>query len=513
MRSRTRPCLGARDVKDGGTRQNYDVGRRTLVGSLVALLAVAILSGIMFPLRGHVSSATAALILVLPVVLGVAVGGLVAGVVAVTVGFASFYVWFTPPHTRVADTAENWVALGVYISVMGVTAIVVSRLDRTRREAQDSARETRRLFEMSELLVSDRSMDELMRTIVVTVRDAFDFEGVTLLLPVHGRLERAASDGSALADEDLRRFSSPSGTPVRMGTDPGTAGSVRAVALAASGRPVGLLVVQGPVAGGVGRDQLRTLANHLALALERAQLREQVVRAELLEEMDRIRRGMVGAVSHDLRTPLASIKAAASSISDPNTPLTSADTSEMANLIDLQADRLDRLVSNLLDMTRVQAGSFELRREPTSLALLVTDALGVLGPSVVPSRVEWRSDEPTAVVDVDQVLAVQVLANLLENAARHAPEGSRIEVESVHQGDELVKVTVTDRGPGIPKGEQDTVFEMFNRREAGGRAGLGLAIARAFLEAHGQDIWLEDVEGGGTRLAFTLPVAVAAHRG
>ena len=164
------------------------------------------------------------------------------------------------------------------------------------------------------------------------------------------------------------------------------------MALVASGQGIGLLALRGLRGSSGDRELFRAFTNHLALALERAQLQEQAVRAELLEEVDRLRRSLVGAVSHDLRTPLATIKVSASTLLDPEAPGDADDEPRNScGLIDAQADRLDRLVSNLLDMTRIQSGALELRRQPVAMADLVDEALSVLGRCRRPKRVTWQA--------------------------------------------------------------------------------------------------------------------------
>ena len=229
----------------------------------------------------------------------------------------------------------------------------------------------------------------------------------------------------------------------------------------------------------------------------------------MLEEIDTLRRALVGAVSHDLRTPLATIKLSASALVDSGSSLSPDDIKELAELVDAQADRLDRLVSNLLDMTRIQSGALELRRQPAAVGDLVDEALAVLGRSDRSAQVFWTAPDDLPLVDVDHVLVRQVLANLLDNALRHSPPRSLVTVSAVPAGGGKVEVRVSDSGPGIPPEERDRIFQVFNRREAGGRGGLGLAIVQAFLEAHGERIWVEDAHrdhgAKGASFVFTLP--------
>ncbi len=480
---------------------------RAVPGAALALALVMALSGAMLPLRSHLSVATTALVLVVPVVVGVALGGFVAGIVATTAGFLVYDFVFIPPYyTMTVGAAQNWTALGVYAVVMVVTAQVVARLNATRAEAQLRAVEVRRLFDLSELLVRESSAPELLETIVTTVVAAFDLDGAALLLPVGDNLELVASAGTPLSESEFRQLSFATGVPVSVGSAVVGRGAVQAVALAASGKAIGLLALRGlPVTRGAN-ELLRAFANHLALTLERVQLQEQAVRAQLLEEVDRLRRSLVGAVSHDLRTPLATIKVSTSTLLDPEAEVEQEGARELLGLIDLQADRLDRLVANLLDMTRIQSGALELRRAPTSIGALVDEALLALGPAGGAERIKWRAPADLPLVDVDHVLICQVLANLMDNAARYSPPDTPVTVSAQGAGG-LVEVTVADLGPGIPPDEREAVFEMFNRREAGGRGGLGLAITKAFLEAHGQQVWVGDAPDGGARFTFTLPAA------
>jgi two-component system sensor histidine kinase KdpD len=477
-------------------------------GSLVSIALVLALGALMFPLRSHLSVATTALVLVVPVVAGVVMGGFVSGIVAVAAGFLVYDVVFIPPYnTLTVGDAENWAALGVYAVVMVLVAQVVARLGSARREAQRRAEEARRLFELSELLVGDKATADQFETIVTAVRLAFDLRSAALLVPREDRLQVVASTGEPLSEDELGRLAPYSGRPVSLGTAVPARDQLQAIALSVSERPVGLLAVRGLPATGADREVLRTFVNHLALALERTQLREQAVKAELLEEVDRLRRSLVSAVSHDLRTPLATIKLSASNLIDPDVRFSREDSRELLGLIDLQADRLDRLVTNLLDMTRIQAGALHPRREPVQVANLVSEALTSLGPSVGPSRIRWMAPTDLPLVDVDRLLICQVLANLIENAARHGPEESDITVTAVLNGHRQVRVAVADRGPGVPTEERSSIFQLFNRREAGGRAGIGLAIAKAFVEAHGERIWVESAPGSGARFAFSLPTS------
>jgi two-component system sensor histidine kinase KdpD len=215
----------------------------------------------------------------------------------------------------------------------------------------------------------------------------------------------------------------------------------------------------------------------------------------------------LGAASHDLRTPLAAVKTAVSSLRQADARLSAQDRAELLELIEQQSDRLARLVTNLLDMTRIEAGALEIRPTVMPLDELVDEALGNLGGLVARERVRVKAPPDLPMLRIDHVLISQVLANLLDNAERVAPSGSVIEIAArVAPGTrDHVEIAVTDEGPGIAPGERERVFEMFSQDGRGGRAGLGLAIAKAFVEAHGGLIWIDPDVGGGARIVFTAP--------
>jgi two-component system sensor histidine kinase KdpD len=269
-----------------------------------------------------------------------------------------------------------------------------------------------------------------------------------------------------------------------------------------------MLVLQEVHLADPDRSLLGTFANQAALAVDRARLREQALRARLLEEVDRWRSALLGAVSHDLRTPLASIKTAVSSLRQPGTSMVPADRAELLELIELQSDRLARLVTNLLDMTRIEAGALEPRPAAMAIDELVDEALAALGGLLPRDRVVLQVAPDLPLLRVDHVLISQVLANVLENAGRLSPPGSpiRIGARPAPRSDAMrVEISVRDEGPGIVPAERDRVFEMFSQNGGGGRAGLGLTIAKAFVEAHGGRIWIDPDVSSGARVVFTVP--------
>jgi two-component system sensor histidine kinase KdpD len=503
--------------------------RHNVIGSAASIGLMAALGAVMFALRSDLSDATVALVLVVPVIVAVVLGGVWAGAVAVVAGFLLYDFVFIPPYyTLTVGHARNWIALGVYVVVVSLVARVVTRLRRAQEQALARQHDSQRLLEMSELLLGDRPLDELLPLVVSIMRDAFGSEGVVLLLPRNGKLEIVASSGRELTEAELRSVTPEPG--IRSALMPEQLpGATETIVLAATGRPVGLLGLVGPALPTYRRGFARAFANHIAIAVERAQLREQAVRMHVLEEVDRLRVSLVGAVSHDLRTPLATIKASASALLDPDIPLPKAEQAELLGLIDTQADRLARLVSNLLDMTRIEAGALMLQQQPLDVHELVEEAVRSLRPLVDAHRVTLDVPEDLPAVNADHVLVGEVLVNLLDNAVRFASDGSPIAIVA-RRVDGMVEISVSDRGPGIPVADRAAIFERgYVRRPgsedagrgngaaaragaspasaagAGGGSGLGLAIAKAFVDAHGGTISADEAPGGGARVSFSLP--------
>lgn len=262
------------------------------------------------------------------------------------------------------------------------------------------------------------------------------------------------------------------------------------------------------VEGGTTRDDrpyVDAFAAQIAASLERARLAEVAHDASLRVEAEQLRNSLLSSVSHDLRTPLAVITGNASTLLEERVP---PDVRrELTETIVEEADRLARLVRNLLDMTRLEAGAVHVKKEWTPLEEVVGSALERMGAALDGRPVETKLPDDLPLVAFDPVLVQQVLVNLLENAVKYTPRGSPVTI-AAERKDGVVEVTVADRGPGIPAGEEERVFEKFHRAEKGrgGGVGLGLTICRGIVVAHGGRIWAKSRDGGGTAFVFTLPI-------
>ena len=412
--------------------------QRTAYGIVAMLVSLGVLLAILLPFRANLSTAIPALVFVLPALVGVVIGGFVAGVLGAVAGFLAFDWFFLPPYdTLTVRSPQNWFALVVYVVVVLIVAQVVVQLRRAREAALRRTDEAGRLYELSQALIGDLSLPQLLTHIVETVQGVFAPCWTALVLPPAGseptpgeRLEVAATAGQALSDEDVASLTSGGGQTTSLGLTTGGGPRRVSVALVVNNRPVGMLVLQQVRLAEGDRNLLGTFANQAALAVDRGRLREQALRALLLEEIDRWRRALMGAVSHDLRTPLASVKTAVSNLRQADARLSAEDRAELLELIEQQSDRLARLVTNLLDMTRIEAGALELRPTAMPFDELVEEAIGSLGGIVSTNRVRVDAPAHLPLLVIDHVLISQVLANLLDNAARLSPAESVIVVSA-----------------------------------------------------------------------------------
>jgi two-component system sensor histidine kinase KdpD len=484
--------------------------KRSLIGTIAALASMAALTGAMLPLRSHLSVATTALILIVPVVVGVVSGGFAAGVLSVIAGFLVYDFFFIPPYlTLWVGAPENWAALGVYAVVMVPVAKVVAGMNTARARERRQSAQIRELFELSDLLVADKPLDELLSVIVTTLAEVSGSMKVALLLPKDGRLAVVASTGEPLSEVELGDVLPAPNQEGAVAASSLEHGNLLVLALTAAARPIGLLVLSREAPRQHDREALMIFANQIALAVERAQLREEALRVRLTEEVERLAKTLVAAVSHDIRAPLASIKASSSTLSDSEIDLSDEVRRGLAKLIDVQADRLADLVQSLLDMSRIQAGVLEPRCTVVSLPDFLRTVVRELKPTLRGHAVNVDIPDELPPVDVDLVLITRVLTNLLMNAARHSPKDSSITILAKSVGESTVEISVEDQGPGISPDRRDEVFGLLARRDDDTGAGLGLMIAKTFVEAHGQQIWIDDASGGGARFCFTLPVAAS----
>ena len=283
------------------------------------------------------------------------------------------------------------------------------------------------------------------------------------------------------------------------------------VPLKVGDQTLGVLRLDGPIGDTPFREYpeglLSAIAGEAALAVHRAELAQAAAHAEALREADELKSALLNAVSHDLRTPLASIIASAGSLQQTDVKWTDEERLGFAEAIESEAQRLNRLVGNLLDLSRIESGSLRPEKGWYDLGALVDEVVGRLKPVTARHKVSVEMPSELPPVALDYIEIDEVLTNLIENATKYTPEGTEIAISVRPDGDEVM-VEVGDRGGGIPPDALQSVFEPFYR--VGGSkvrgTGLGLAVAKGLVQAHGGRIWAQNRLDGGAVFAFTLPV-------
>jgi two-component system, OmpR family, sensor histidine kinase KdpD len=477
--------------------------RRQVAGAVLAVAGLPSLTAVLNALQPHLNLSDDLLIYLVAVVAVTVVGGFWPAVVA-AVGACLLLNWFftAPLHTFTIAEPRNLLALVLFVTVAVAVSSVVHLAARRESDAARSAKETESLLGLAQTVLggADTPGDVLDH---LTASHGGHAE---LLERVGARWIKVASSGEP--DLTLSAQSSPGGAPPRTPRGgPGEKANVPGT-LRFEVRPDLALEVSGQAASAT-TSLLAGYTAQAVAALDRARLRTQAAQAEALAEGDRMRTALLRAVSHDLRTPLASIKASVSSLRQTDVHWSAEDETELLANIEQNADRLDALVGNLLDMSRLQAGSLEPFLRATAVDEVAPVALRGLDDAdllviVVPD------DLP--LVRADPGLLERVLANLFSNALRHSPPDLRPMLRAKEDGDRVV-LDVVDHGSGVPAGLKERIFEPFARLDARSPGvGLGLAVAKGFAEAMGGTIVAVDTPGGGLTVRVTLPALVSGVR-
>jgi two-component system sensor histidine kinase KdpD len=441
---------------------------------------VPLLTTLLANLRGSVGLPTVLLLFLALVVGAAAVGGRAPAFVAAIAGSLAANWYFTPPYHRLTiDEVENAIALVVFL---GVAAVVSNFVVASARRAVDATRARANAQTLAGLAASVGEVDPL-GALVGHLQTTFGLEAAAVLR----------------AEGDTWHVEMAVGGPVPARPEDATV--VEQLA------PGMVLALVGTQVAAEDRFVLKAFASQLAGVLERRRLRAEAGRAHVLAEANELRSALLQAVSHDLRTPLASIKASVSSLCQDDIDWPPQERKEFLTTISEETDRLTTLVSNLLDMSRLQAGVLQPALRPVGLEEVVPSALTSLGPRA--GTVDAEVTETLPPVLADASLLERAVANVVDNALRWSPPGARVRLEAGVFGGQ-VNVRVVDQGPGIPRRQRDLVFQPFQRlNDTGGDTGvgLGLAVARGFLQAMGGTIEIEDTAGGGTTVVLSLHVA------
>ncbi|HEX6208068.1 MAG TPA: ATP-binding protein, partial [Actinomycetota bacterium] len=379
---------------------------------------------------------------------------------------------------------EDVVALAVFLIVSGIVGTLLSRAVSQRARAERREREARLLHRVGTRLLSGEEVGDILESFARAVTELFSLARceISTELTLEPVVVETAKDG---------------------------VGEPKTVEMSARGRRVGHISMTATDAAGLGaaeREVIQTLANQMGLAIEGVRLGSEATTARVEAETNRLRAALFSSVTHDLRTPLASITASVTSLQDEDARFTEEDRSELLETIRQEAERLDRLVGDLLDLSRIRAGALVPTKEKSSIEELIEGVVGRLHPLLAAHEIvlRFRPDLPEVPMDIVQI--DQVLTNLLENAAKHSPPGTQITI-SAARWQTMIEVRVIDRGTGVPVEERERVFELFATGDDDTRGtGMGLAIGQAIVQSHGGRIWIEGTPGGGTTVVFQLPI-------
>jgi two-component system sensor histidine kinase KdpD len=457
--------------------------RRVIAAWVLTVLGLPLLMVVTVPLRSHIALSTE-LLVALSLVLAIAsLGGkIVAAVAAIAASLLVNWYYVLPYHTFTIAEVENLVALIVFV---GVAVTVGSLVDVASKRALDARRARLEAEALARSTTSLAADPEPLPYLLDQVRATFDLTGVQILRDEPDGVVTVASAGDLIG--------SPTASIPLASSAKGSLGSRSK------------LLVFGRTLSIDDHRLLRVLADQLAVAIDNRRLVAEAAAAAALTEIDAVRTALLRAVSHDLRTPLASIKAMISGLRDPTVTWTGDQLAEALETVEQETDRLDRLVGNLLDASRLQIGALAVDIRPTALTDTVFSALQSLnvGDGVV--TIDLASTIPA--VMSDPILLERTLANVLSNAIRHAPADHPVRVEAGVVGDS-VHLRVVDRGPGIPVADRTRVTTPFQRlgdQRTSDGVGLGLSIAQGFVEAMHGTFTLDDTPGGGLTVTIALP--------
>jgi two-component system sensor histidine kinase KdpD len=428
---------------------------------------------------------------------------------------------FVPPRfTFAVSSLEYLLTFAVMLVLALVIANLVANVRAQTRVAGARERRTSLLYAMSRELAATRSFNNLARVAIKHVAESFASRATVLLPDANGRLHNLQGvelPGSLEgADLSVAQWVFDHGRPAGLGTDTLPAAVAQYLPLTGTQQTLGVLAVQPAQRRRLllpeQRHLLETFAGQIALAIERAQRAEEAEAARVAVETESLRNTLLASISYDLRAPLAEITEASRALNDPESRPDAETRAQLARSIDAKAREMSELISNVLDLMSFEVGEVHLRRDWQRIEDLIEAALARLDGRFGDRPVDVALPAELPPVNVDAALVTRVLVNLLDNAIKYTPPGTRITVSAGIEG-EAVRVVIDDTGPGLPPGQPERLFAKFQRGRDEvnvGGAGLGLAICRAIVNAHGGHISAMQRPGGGARFMFTLPTAAPA---
>jgi two-component system sensor histidine kinase KdpD len=499
--------------------------RRSRAGYVLAIAGTAGTTAVMSVVT-HYAAIPNISLLYLPIILVTAVYfGTGPSLTAAALSALEYDLFLLHPAFAISMVqAQDVLALAVFILVAvicGQLALQVrSRAEEAHRRAVDSVT----LYELAQVLMSGDDVSHVLEAMTRRIVEVFDVDLCAIFVPDQlGNLQLAAETARGSSRRDRASLAAAAsvyrrGNQVGAPLEKETEGRRVYVPLRTPDRVMGVMEIGSKRSGDVIDDRdyrvVTSFAAQAALVISRAEGQEERRRLRVLEESDRLKSALLSAVSHDLRTPLASIKASATSLLLADAGWTLEQHREFLQAIDQEADRLDRLVGNLLDLSRIEAGTLRPVLDWYDIQEVTDHVLPRIRPLLGKRPFTLDVQRGIPPVRLDLLRIEQLLINLVENAAKYSPAGSPITIRVASNGSGL-SLAVIDHGPGVPASQRDRIFDRFYRlqkhsdRDPG--TGLGLAICRGITEAHGGTIHVEDTPGGGATFVLTLPAPAVAE--
>jgi two-component system sensor histidine kinase KdpD len=437
-------------------------------------------------------------------------------ILASVLSVATFDFFFVPPYlTFAVSDVEYLVTFGVMLLVGFTISNLAARVRLQARIAGYREERASALYEMSGALAATEKLEDIVGIAVKHLHEVFASQVVVLLPDATSRVRypRAESVFGSLhgADLSIAQWVYDHAQAAGLGTDTLAGADVLFLPLVTPNKTIGVVALLPANPRRVfvpeQRRLLDTFTGQVAVAIERAQVAEAARASELRARTEGVRNALLSAISHELRTPLATIVGASTSLAEAPETMSDAARRELARSVAEEAQRMSDIVVKVLDLARLQAGATRVQADWHPVEEVIGSALSRMGPKLARHRVTTHLPAKSRLARLDAVLIEQVLTNLFENATKYTPPGTNINVSAEFSRGELA-ITVTDDGPGLPPGEESKIFDKFHRvapETVPGGAGLGLAICKAIVEAHGGTIYAENIPAGGSLFRFTLP--------
>lgn len=476
---------------------------RAAIRLVAVLVAVAAVTFTCFRLVA-VNATTAGFAYLVVILVIATAWGLPEATVASVVGVLCFNYFFLPPiGTFTIADPQNWVALFAFLATSITASQLSARAKRRTREALDRQQEMERLYALSRAILLTDTRQSVAKQIAHQIAQTFGFSAVALYDRGSEEIHRAGPEDLLDVDDKLRQ-AALQGTLFR-----DQASHVITTSIRLGGEPIGSLAVRGPT---LSDTALQSLSNLVAIGLEKVRAQEAASRAEVARQSEELKSTLLDAIAHEFKTPLTSVKAAATALlGDPAAQ--SLQQRELVTIIDEEADHLATLVTEAIHVARIEGGKVQLNRGLYSAGSLVSQALQHMKPLTQGREVELEIADNLPLIFVDAELVQVAIRQLIDNALKYSPPASSLTI-GARATENGVIISVADLGPGIPESEQSRIFEKFYRRSKDRHqvtgTGMGLAIARQILRAHGGDITVRSSPGSGSEFSLFLPAASEA---